>query len=69
MVLVLAGRSSKIIYVCRSKAKERREAVAEPGVLKPLYHLGFHGSPPSSTYKFCGGRRRKEKVLRRKKNE
>ena len=33
------------------------------------YHLGFHGSPPKPPYKFCGGRRRKEKNLRRKKKE
>jgi hypothetical protein len=38
------------------------------GVLKPPYHLGFHGSPPSLHYKFCGGRR-KEKILKRKKKE
>jgi len=31
------------------------------GVLKPPYHLGFHGSPPSPLYKFCGGGKRKER--------
>ena len=35
MVLVLAGRSSKIIYVCRSKAKERREGT------RPVTRVNF----------------------------